>query len=54
MSIPSRLAGRLAGFVDPVEVRQVEKELHNEVKKLLNNFILKFSIEEKEEINGSA
>ena len=52
MSVPSRLAGRLAGFADPVEVRQLENELHNEVQRLLNNFVLKFSVEEKEGDSG--
>ena len=54
MSVPSRLAGRLAGFADPVEVRQLENELHNEVQRLLNNFVLKFSVEEKEGDSGRA
>ncbi|MBD5499089.1 MAG: hypothetical protein HDR11_15280 [Lachnospiraceae bacterium] len=54
MSVPSRLAGRLAGFADPVEVRQFENELHNEVQRLLNNFVLKFIVEEKEGDSGRA
>ena len=40
MSIPSKLAGRLGGFVDPVEIRQIEKELQKEVQRLLGNFVL--------------
>ena len=48
MSIPSKLAGRLTGFVDPVEVRQLEKELQTEVTKLLKSFVVCATIEEKQ------
>ena len=48
MSIPSKLAGRLAGFVDPVEVRQIENELQKEVTKLLKSFVVSATIEEKQ------
>ena len=47
MSLPSKLAGRLTGFVDPVEVRQLEKELQTEVTKLLKSFVVCATIEEK-------
>ena len=40
MSIPSKLAGRLTGFVDPVEVRSIENDLQKEVKRLLSSFVL--------------
>lgn len=46
MSIPSKLAGRLTGFVDPVEVRQIENELQKEVTKLLRSFVVSATIEE--------
>lgn len=48
MAIPSKLAGRLAGFVDPVEVRQLENELQKEVQKLLKSFVVNATIEEKQ------
>ena len=48
MSIPSKLAGRLTGFVDPVEVRQIENELQKEVTKLLTSFVVSATIEEKQ------
>lgn len=48
MSLPSKLAGRLTGFVDPVEVRQLEKELQTEVTKLLKSFVVCATIEEKQ------
>ena len=48
MSIPSKLAGRLTGFVDPVEVRQIEKNLQNDVTKLLQSFVVAATVEEKD------
>ena len=48
LSLPSKLAGRLTGFVDPVEVRQLEKELQNEVTKLLKSFVVCAKIEERQ------
>lgn len=48
MSLPSKLAGRLTGFVDPVEVRQIEKELQKEVTKLLKGFVVCATVEEKQ------
>lgn len=48
MSIPSKLAGRLTGFVDPVEVRQLENELQKEVTKLLKSFVVCANVEEKQ------
>ena len=47
MSIPGRVAGRLAGAVDPVEVRQIENELQKEVTKLLKSFVVNVTIEER-------
>lgn len=47
MSIPSKLAGRLAGFIDPVEVRQLENDLRKDITKLLKGFVVCANIEEK-------
>ena len=52
MSIPNRLAGKLSGFVDPVEVRRIEQEMQKEVTKLLNSFVVSAVVEEKD--NGKA
>lgn len=52
LSIPNRLAGRLGGFVDPVEVRQIEQELQKEVTKQLNGFVISAVVEEKEKQSG--
>lgn len=46
VSIPGKLAGRLAGFVDPVEVRQLEGELQKEVQRLLNSFVISAVVDE--------
>lgn len=51
-SIPNRLAGRLSNFVDPVEVRQIERDLKNEVERLLSSFVM--SATEESEISGKA
>lgn len=48
MSLPSKLAGRLTGFIDPVEVRQLENELQKEVTKLLKSFVVSATIEDKQ------
>ena len=45
MSIPNRLAGRLGGFVDPVEVRKLEKEMQSEVTRLLDSFVVSATVE---------
>lgn len=54
LSIPAKLAGRLAGFVDPVEVRQLEKELQKEVTKLLKSFVVSAVIEERQPVKDKA
>lgn len=46
LSIPSKMSGRLAGVVDPVEVREIENDLQKEIKKLLNGFVSRAVTEE--------
>ena len=48
LSIPGKMAGRLSGFVDPVEVREIENELQKEVKKLLADFVTRATTEKAE------
>lgn len=48
LSIPGKMAGRLSGFIDPVEVREIENELQKEVKKLLNDFVSRAVLEKPE------
>lgn len=46
LSIPGKMSGRLAGFVDPVEVREIENDLQKEVKKLLKGFVSRAIMED--------
>lgn len=48
LSIPSKMAGRLSGFIDPVDAREMEKDMGAEIKKLLNNFVSRAVVEEPE------
>lgn len=48
LSIPGKMAGRLSGFLDPVEVREIENELQKEVKAMLNSFVSRAIVEEPE------
>lgn len=52
MGIPNRLAGRLMGFIEPVEVRKLEQELQKDVTKLLKSFVVSATIEEKDSNSG--
>lgn len=45
LSIPSKMSGRLSGFVDPVEVREIENDLQKEIKKLLEDFVSRAVVE---------
>lgn len=47
LSIPSKMAGRLAGMIDPSEVREIESDLQKEIKKLLSGFVSRAVVEEE-------
>lgn len=47
LAIPSKLAGQLSGFVDPVEVRRIESDLKDEVSRLLKDFTMRATVEKK-------
>lgn len=49
LSIPARLAGRISGQLDPLEVRSIEKDLSKEIKRLLSSFVVSGVIGEKSE-----
>lgn len=49
LSIPGKMAGRLAGFVDPVEIREIENDLQKEVKKLLKSFVSRAVSEQEQD-----
>ncbi len=38
LGLPSRLSDMIAAYVDPVEARRIEKNLQQEVRRLLNGF----------------
>ncbi len=48
LSLPSKLAGRLSGFVDPVEVRRIESDLKDDVNRLLKDFVIRAVVEKRE------
>ena len=40
LGIPGKIAGRLNGFIDPVEVRVIEADIDKELKKMLTDFVV--------------
>ena len=40
ISMPNRLIGFVGGYIDPVEVRHLEKEMHREVLNMLRSFVV--------------
>lgn len=54
MSLPSRLAGIVNGYVDPLEARHIEKDLQDEILKLLGAFVVAGVTELPQKKNGSA
>ena len=40
VSMPSRLIGFVSGYIDPVQVRHLEKEMHREVINMLRSFVV--------------
>lgn len=48
LSLPSKIAGRLTGSVEPVEIRRLEKEMQKEAAKLLKGFVVAANVEEKQ------
>lgn len=49
LAIPSNVAGRLNGAVEPTEVRKIESELLEEITELLREFVLSVEVGELEE-----
>lgn len=49
MGIPAKMSGRIAGSADPVEVRQIEKDLQKEATKILKGFVLSAAPMESEQ-----
>ncbi|PKM72837.1 MAG: hypothetical protein CVU91_07360 [Firmicutes bacterium HGW-Firmicutes-16] len=40
LAIPSRIAGHLTGYMEPVAVRAIEKDLATEIKNILQTFVV--------------
>ncbi len=53
MSLPSRLSGIVSGYVDPLEARHIEKDLQDEILKLLGAFVAAGVTELPQKKNGS-
>lgn len=45
--LPGKLAGKLTGFITPVEVREVEKEIQDEVSEALEDFVSRATVAKK-------
>lgn len=44
LSIPGKMAGRLSGFIDPVEIREIEHGMQKEIKVLLSSFVSRAAV----------
>lgn len=40
MGLPARMTGMIGGFIEPLEVRRIEKDLQGEIQKLLEAFVV--------------
>ena len=40
MSLPARLTDEISGYIDPLEARRIEKELHQKIRSLLVAFVV--------------
>lgn len=52
LGVPSKMAGRIAGYVDPVEVRQIENDLQKEANKILKSFVVAATVEKNEGLDA--
>nr|DAG63025.1 MAG TPA: Protein of unknown function (DUF1441) [Caudoviricetes sp.] len=53
VSIPARVVGMLSGQLQPTEARKIEKELADEVNRLLGAFVIAGVVEPKDVKNGT-
>ena len=51
-TLPSKLAGRLTGVITPVEVREIEHEMQEDIKRSLEEFVSRATVEKKEVDDG--
>lgn len=54
MSLPSRLAGIISGYVEPLEARHIEKDLASEIQNLLEAFAVAGVTELPQKKDGSS
>lgn len=54
LSIPARLVSMVSDQVSPVEARRIEKEMTEEVKRMLNSFVVAGAIDKPEAEKGNA
>ena len=40
MGLPARMTGMIGGFIEPLEVRRIERDLQGEIQKLLEAFVV--------------
>ena len=52
-SLPARVIGMIAGQLDPVEARRLEKDLADEVNRLLGSFVIAGVVTPKDANNGN-
>lgn len=45
LSLPNKIAWQVAGSVEPTELRRIENEMQQEVKRLLNSFVVSAVVE---------
>lgn len=47
LSLPSKMTNKISGFLEPMQVRIIEKELKEEVAKQLRDFVIAATVEKK-------
>lgn len=52
MGLPARLTDSISGYADPVELRRIEKEIHQKIRSLLNAFAVAGVVEGSEKNAG--
>lgn len=54
LSIPARLVSMVSDQISPVEARRIEKEMNEEVKRMLNAFVVAGAVEQPEAEKGKS
>ncbi|WOO34936.1 hypothetical protein R2R35_14135 [Anaerocolumna sp. AGMB13020] len=48
LSLPSKVSNKLNGFLEPLQIRHIEKELKDEVAKQLTGFVIAATVDQEE------